>query len=71
MSKTPQFLRWFKTYGNFAQWLDFSYWWSCMVKGLRLQPEQQDYLFEYDCVSPNDLVQIIMRSITRELIWEK
>ena len=24
-------------------WWDFAYWWSCIVKGLRLPPAQQDY----------------------------
>ena len=32
---------WFKSYGDFAEWVDFAYWWSCIGKGLRLQPAQQ------------------------------
>ena len=28
-------------FGNFAEWVDFAYWWSCIGKGLRLQPAQQ------------------------------
>ena len=28
----------FKSYGNFAEWVDLAYWWSCIGKGLRLQP---------------------------------
>ena len=32
---------WFKSYGDFAEWVDFVYWWSCIGKGLRLQPAQQ------------------------------
>ena len=26
---------WFKSYGDFAEWLDFVYWWSFIRKGLR------------------------------------
>ena len=32
---------WFKRKSNFAEWVDFAYWWSCIWKGLRLQPAQQ------------------------------
>ena len=32
---------WFKSYGDFAEWLDFAYWWSCIGKGLRLQAVQK------------------------------
>ena len=31
---------WFKGYGNFAEWKDFSDWWSFIGKGLRLQPAE-------------------------------
>ena len=31
----------FKSYGDFAELVDFAYWWSCIGKGLRLQPAQQ------------------------------
>ena len=31
-------LYWFKSYGNFAELVDFAYWWSCIGKGLSLQP---------------------------------
>ena len=24
----------------FTEWVDFAYWWSCIGKGLRLQPAQ-------------------------------
>ena len=27
-------VHWFKSYGNFAEWVDFAYWWSCIGKGL-------------------------------------
>ena len=27
-------LYWFKSYGDFAEWVDFAYWWSCIGKGL-------------------------------------
>ena len=32
---------WFQSYGNFAEWVDFAYRWSCIGKSLRLQPAQQ------------------------------
>ena len=32
---------WFKSYGNFAEWVNFVYWWRYIGKGLRLQPAQQ------------------------------
>ena len=27
---------WFKSDGDFAEWIDFAYWWSCLEKGLSL-----------------------------------
>ena len=27
-------LYWFKSYGDFAEWVDFTYWWSCIGKGM-------------------------------------
>ena len=33
-------LYWFKSCDNFDEWVDFVYWWSCIGKGLRLQPAQ-------------------------------
>ena len=32
---------WFKSYGIFAEWVDFAHWWSFIGKGLCLQPAQQ------------------------------
>ena len=29
------------SYGDIAEWVDFAYWWSCIGKGLRLEPAQQ------------------------------
>ena len=29
-------LHWFKSYGDFAEWVDFAYWWSFIGKGLCL-----------------------------------
>ena len=34
-------LYWFNSYDGFAEWVGFTYWWSFIEKGLRLQPEQQ------------------------------
>ena len=34
-------LFWLQSYGDFAKWVDFAYWWSCIGTGLRLQPAQQ------------------------------
>ena len=34
-------LNWFKSYSDFAELVDFAYWWSFIGKGLRLQPAQQ------------------------------
>ena len=40
---------WFKSYGNFAELVDFSQWWSCIGMGLRLQPvfKQFDHPTDY------------------------
>ena len=32
---------WFKSNGHFTEGVDFAYWWSCIGKGLSLQPAQQ------------------------------
>ena len=32
---------WFKSYGDFAELVDFAHWWSFIGKGLLLQPAQQ------------------------------
>ena len=37
---------WFKSYGDFAEWVDFAPWWSFIWKGLRLQAAQQACLRE-------------------------
>ena len=31
----------FKSYGNFAEWVDFAYWWGFIKKGLHMQPAQK------------------------------
>ena len=36
---------WFKSYGDFAKYVNFAYWWTFIGKGLRLQPAQQVCLF--------------------------
>ena len=36
---------WFKSNRDFAGGVDFAYWWSCIGKGLRLQPAQQACLY--------------------------
>ena len=28
-----------------AEWVDFAYWWSCIEKGLHLQPGQQAWFY--------------------------
>ena len=33
---------WFKSYSNFAEWVDVASWWRCFGKGLRLQHADQD-----------------------------
>ena len=37
---------WFKSYGDFAEWVGFAHWWSCIGKGLHLQPAQQTCFLE-------------------------
>ena len=39
--RETKLLYWFKRYGNIAELVDFDCWWSCIKKGLRLQPAQQ------------------------------
>ena len=34
-------LYWFNSYNAFVEWVNSAYWWSCIGKGLRLQPAQQ------------------------------
>ena len=36
---------WFKSYGNFAEWVVCAHWWSSIGKGLRLEPAQQACFF--------------------------
>ena len=33
--KTSKLHHWFKSSGDLAEYMDFSYWWSCIGKGLR------------------------------------
>ena len=33
--------QWFRSYGLFTEGVDLAFWWSCIGKGLRLQPAQQ------------------------------
>ena len=44
-----QKIYWFKSYGDFAEWVDFAYWWSCIRKGLRMQPAQLAYFCANKC----------------------
>ena len=43
----------FKSYGDFAKSVDYAYWFSCIGKGLPLQPVQQDCLYKQS--SPKEL----------------
>ena len=36
---------WFKSSGHFSEGTVLAYWWSCIGKGLRLQPGQQNCLY--------------------------
>jgi hypothetical protein len=36
---------WCKSFADFAQWVDFAFWWSFIGKGLLLQPAQQACFF--------------------------
>ena len=38
---------WFKSYGNFADLMDFAYWLSFIEKGLRLLQPAQQSCFSY------------------------
>ena len=38
VSKSHQ---WFNSYGHFTEGMDLAYWWSCIGKGLCLQPAQK------------------------------
>ena len=35
---------WFNSNGDFAKWMGFAYWWSCIGKGLRLQTNKDSYI---------------------------
>ena len=56
---------WFKSYDDFAEWVDFAHWWSSIGKGLRLQPVQQaclqNDLFHFDTIVSNLLVWLKTR----------
>ena len=41
---------WFKSYGDFAELVDFAYWWRCIRKGLQLQPVQQACIYIIDFI---------------------
>ena len=40
-------LLWFKSSSHFTEGVDWAYWWSCIGKGLRLQPAQKAFFFAY------------------------
>ena len=42
-TRAPKLLYWFKSYGAFAEWVDFAYWLSFIGKGVHLQPAQQAF----------------------------
>ena len=48
-------LNWFKVDGDFAEWVGFAYWWSCIWKGLRLQPAQQACLITQSVILCGDM----------------
>ena len=43
--RTYKYLHWLKSYGYYAEWVDFAYWWSCIRKDLRVQLVQQACFF--------------------------
>ena len=45
---------WFNSYTDFAEGKDFAEWWSCIGKGLRLQPAQQACLDQHCLKYPAD-----------------
>ena len=56
---------WFKSYGDFDERGDFAYWWSCIGKGLRLQPAQQAWFIGitliYIYININESKTLMMR----------
>ena len=58
---------WFKSYGGFAEWVDLAYWWSCMGKGLSLQPAQQACL-KRSCHRLMSVALTWWKPVTRTLI---
>ena len=44
--RAPKLHYWFKSYKHFAEWLGFACWWSCIGKGLSLQPAQQPCFYK-------------------------
>ena len=56
-------LNWFKSYGKFAEWLDFAYWWSCTGKCLRLQPAKQACSI-WKCISKLVLCNSILKKVS-------
>ena len=39
--RTSKLNDYFKSYRDFAEYVDFAYWWNCITKDLRLQPVQK------------------------------
>ena len=60
---------WFKSYGNFAEWVDFAHWWSFIGKGLLLQPAQQAVFPAYKGWTQDQLS--IRRHPYNDLKWTK
>ena len=57
----------FKSYGNFAEWVDFAYWWCCIGKGLCLQPVQQGYR-KFETVQYNRIWNPKLSDKTRKIL---
>ena len=44
---TSKLHHWFNSYGDFAEFVNLAYWWSCIGKGLRQQPVQHAIFFPF------------------------
>ena len=62
--KTSKSHHWIKSYGDFAEEVDFAYWWSCIEEGSARSLKGR-LVFNWKCMA----IHLFMVSIKRMLHW--